>query len=68
MCVTITASPQTEIKDFSACKALQTYILTWTVSSSQAGGGISLSHQAGCNQPCTRALDHSECEFILKVR
>lgn len=43
VCVKITASPETEIKDFSACKALQTYTLTWTVSSSQAGGGISLS-------------------------
>lgn len=46
----------------------RTHTLTWTVSSSQAVGGISLSQQAGCNQPCRRAFYHSECEFILKVR
>lgn len=47
MHVKITASPETEIKDFSPCKALQTRTLTWTVNSSQAGGRFSPSQLAG---------------------
>lgn len=68
MPVKIAASPEIEIKDFSARKALQTHTLTQTVSSSQAGRGLSPSQQAGSNQPHRRALDPSECEFILEVR
>lgn len=74
MHVKLAAPPKIEIRDFSACEALQTHTLTQVFSSSlstfkqPSQGWISLSQQAGCDQPHRSALDQSDCKFILKVR